>query len=373
MMSRKHFIDNIRWVTVILVLVYHVFFNFNAEGVLGSIGNFADVQYQDVYLYIVYPWFMALLFLVAGVGSRYSLDNKSSSKGFIRSRTLKLLVPSTIGLFVFQWILGYLNASIAGSLDQIPSAVKYPVMVLSGVGPLWFIQELWVYSLLLVLIRKIFSGKRIAAFFGNEGSGCKTACTLLLLIGGFLLMWGASQTQIDNPSLAQNFYNLYRPFFYIVPFLMGYYVFALENVQKMLQRMCLPLLIISVAGAVAYVSYYFGTDYTSSTCLQSVWTNIYAWVVILAVFACFKAWADKTSPFTAYMTRSSFGLYIVHMMVCTATCYYLKFTTLPIWSIYILSLAATLLITPLIYEVLRRIPFVRWCVFGIKVKRTASL
>ena len=36
MNQRYHFIDNLRWVTVVLVLIYHVFYNFNAQGVFGA-------------------------------------------------------------------------------------------------------------------------------------------------------------------------------------------------------------------------------------------------------------------------------------------------------------------------------------------------
>lgn len=62
---RKHWIDNLRWTTVILVLIYHVFYFYNNKGVFGGIGGFvADPmkQPQDVVMYILYPWFMMLLF-----------------------------------------------------------------------------------------------------------------------------------------------------------------------------------------------------------------------------------------------------------------------------------------------------------------------
>ena len=48
MKQRYYFIDNLRWVTVALVLIYHVFYNFNAQGVFGGIGGFAEEQWQDV-------------------------------------------------------------------------------------------------------------------------------------------------------------------------------------------------------------------------------------------------------------------------------------------------------------------------------------
>ena len=46
---RKHWIDNLRWVTGLLVLLYHVIYFYNNKGVFGGIGGFGDVpQYQDV-------------------------------------------------------------------------------------------------------------------------------------------------------------------------------------------------------------------------------------------------------------------------------------------------------------------------------------
>ena len=48
MKNRYFFIDNQRWVVVVLVLIYHVFYNFNAVGVIGGIGGFAPEQWQDV-------------------------------------------------------------------------------------------------------------------------------------------------------------------------------------------------------------------------------------------------------------------------------------------------------------------------------------
>ena len=110
---RKSYIDNIRWLTVILVVLYHVIYMFNGIETFGVIGPFAKVQYQDAFQYIVYPWFMLLLFLVSGMSARFALNNRSA-KEFIRNRTRKLLVPSTLGLLVFWWILGYYNLQIGG-------------------------------------------------------------------------------------------------------------------------------------------------------------------------------------------------------------------------------------------------------------------
>lgn len=46
---RKLYIDNIRWITVVLVVLYHVIYMFNGIETFGVIGPFSDVQYQDAF------------------------------------------------------------------------------------------------------------------------------------------------------------------------------------------------------------------------------------------------------------------------------------------------------------------------------------
>lgn len=40
MKARYYFMDNLRWVAVLLVLFYHVFYNYNAVGVFGGVGRY---------------------------------------------------------------------------------------------------------------------------------------------------------------------------------------------------------------------------------------------------------------------------------------------------------------------------------------------
>ena len=82
---------------------------------------------------------------------------------------------------------------------------------------------------------------------------------------------------------------------------------------------------------------------------------------------------DRTGPFAAYMTRSSYGLYIVHYVVVASLGYMMKtYTQLPPAALYLILGVAVFALSPLLYEVLRRIPFLRWCIFGEKKARPAK-
>ena len=386
-MNRKHFLDNIRWVTVLLVLLYHVIYFYNNKGVFGGIGGWVDdpkAQPQDAIMYILYPWFMMLLFLVAGISSRYALHpvsgltiNTSRCQWF-KKRTRQLLVPSTIGLFVFQWMTGYFNTQIAGVAQGIPNQiasipagpVRYMACAFSGIGPLWFIQELWLFSLLLIIIIAIERDRLYNAVgrLLQSTRGWSRLCRLaLLLVGGFLLIWAGAQGSIPHPDehSAQGLWNLYRPAAYFVPFLMGYYLFSRDNVQRFLSRYTYWLLVPAVAAGVALTLATWGQDNTAPLYLMHWSTNLFAWLAILAMLACFKAWADRTTPLASYMTRSSYGIYIVHYLIIAALGYMLKlYTPLPPVADYLILLVEVFTLSPALYELLRRIPFVRWAVLG---------
>ena len=368
-MERKHWIDNLRWVTVLLVLLYHVIYFYNNKGVFGGIGGFGDYpeypQYQDVLMYIVYPWFMPLLFLLAGVSARYALQ-RQSAKEWLGNRTRKLLVPGTIGLFVFHWMVGYFNTMVAGQGEMLaaaPGPGKYIMCALSGIGPLWFIQLLWLLCLVLLLVRALDRKDRFWNWCGKAG--------IVVVVLQGVLFWVGEQTLVKNPrpESADGLLNLYKPLFYLVPFLLGYFVFSHDAVQEKVRKAWIPLMACAVVAGVVLVVTTFGQDNTSPQYLASPLNCLYGWLMCLALMGWFHARFDRTSRFATYMTRSSYGLYIVHYLVVASLGYMMKtYTQLPPVVMYLILGVAVFTLSPMIYEILRRIPFVRWCVCGIKKK-----
>lgn len=351
---RKFYLDNIRWATVILVLVYHVFYMFNGVGILGGIPKAASIPAFDWIACMIYPWFMALLFVIAGMSARYALQNRTE-KQFIKERAVKLIIPSTLGLFVIHWITGYLNIKMGGGLEYIPPALLYPISAISGTGPLWFIQMLFVFSCILVLFRKMDKADKVWTLCG------KANVPVVLLL--FLLMWGAAQI-LNMPVL-----TMYRFGIYFAAFLIGYYIFSHEEVQEIIEKIRIPMLCLSIIGAVFYLVRYGGSNFTDSDCLQSGLTNLYLWIVILAIIGCGKKYFNQETAFTRYMTKSSFGIYILHYPVLIVTCYVLHYyAKLPaIWN-YVIALVVELVMTFAVYEVVKRAPVLRYFVLGIKKK-----
>ena len=358
---RKHYLDNIRWMTVAIVVLYHVIYMYNAEGIVGVVGKITDmkVQYQDMFQYIVYPWIMPVLFIVSGISSRLYLD-RHTHKEFIRSRTTKLLVPCTIGLFAFQFIQGYINASISGvsSSSDMPMVGVVIATILSGIGVLWYIQMLWLFSLALVLIRKIEKDRL--------WNLCKkTGIVAVLLITPFV--WGAGQI-LNTPVIV-----VYRFGLYFFLFLLGYFVFSHDEVIEVLKKWFMLFLVASVALCFLFCRMFFGMNYADNPIYKSPYFLIYGYFACMAILGGMAKYGDFNNRFTEWMTKRSYGLYVFHYLGISAFALYIaKPGLVPPLASYILTTIAGFGGAYLLNAIISRIPFWRWAVLGISKKKEAK-
>ena len=358
---RKHYLDNIRWATVIIVVIYHVFYMYNAEGVLGGLGKITDlpVQHYDAFQYFVYPWFMPVLFVVSGISARLYLDGHSDGD-FIKSRTLKLLVPSTIGLICFQFIQGYVSMSLGGGFEglvsaQVPGPVIFLIMVASGSGVLWFMHLLWIYCVVLILARKIEKGKLLEA-------GAKAPLWLIVLF--VLPIWGAAQI-LNTPIV-----SVYRFAFYFVFFMLGYYVFSNDEVIERLKKIALLLIVLAAVLCVLFTVMYFGQNYADKPVNRGFLFSLDAYVGSLAMISGMARFGDGSSGLTKWLSGHSFGLYVFHYLgISSVALLIAKPALLPAPACYLLSLVAGFAFGYGLYAVISRIPFFRWAVLGISRKK----
>ncbi len=356
---RKHYIDNIRWITVVLVVIYHVFYMYNGEGVVGVVGKITnvDVQYWDIYQYIVYPWFMVILFMVSGISSRLYLD-RHTDREFVSSRTTKLLVPCTIGLFAFQFIQGYINTGLSELFirqPEMPLVGRVVAIIASGIGVLWYIQMLWLFSLALVLIRKIDRDR-----LWNICSRTNIVVILLLAVPFYVM-----GIILNTPLIV-----VYRFGLYFFAFLLGYFIFSHDEVIEVLKKWCVPLMAAAVALCIIFCVIYFGQNYADNPAYRSLPFLMYSYFASLAILGGMAKYMDFSTPFTEWMSKRSFGQYVFHYLGISAVGLFLaKPGLIPAWAAYLLSFIAGFGLAFLLYEIISRLPFFRWAVLGIKKRK----
>ena len=351
---RKHYIDNIRWTTVVLVIVYHIIYMYNSKGIITNLAE-PGIPEMDFFAALVNPWFMVLLFVVAGMSARYSLE-KRSSKEFAKDRTFKLLIPSIAIILIFGWVNGWITDlevdMFAAAPVKIPFIIKYIIYCISGIGPLWFAQELYLGSMLLLLLRKIDKKDKLYQLGGKVN--------IIVLIIMALAVW-ISSFLFNTPLI-----EVYRNGIYLFTFFLGYYVFSHEKVTDKLVKWKWLLLGLAVVAGVGYGFLFYGENYTTRFCLQHIVTNLYCWFAVLAIIGCFKAWLNKTNKFATYMTKANYAFYVLHYTVMLVYAYlWVRNTEFPLIWHYIVPLLATFITLPLLYELIRRIPVLRFLILGI--------
>lgn len=355
---RKHYLDNIRWTTVVIVVIYHVFYMYNAQGIAGGLGKITslDVQYHDLFMYVVYPWMMPILFIVSGISSRLYLE-KHTDKEYMRNRTLKLLVPSTIGLFVFQFIQGYISMALSdafASMNGVPALIVYLIMAISGSGVLWYAQILWFFCVMLSGIRRLEKDRG-----WKLGSKANIAVLLLLAVP----VWLSAQSG-NVPVVA-----VYRFGFYSCLFFLGYFIFSHDEVIEILKKYFPVIVSVALALCVAFCLTYFGKNICDAPINRSILFTAYSWFACLAILGGYAGYFDLESGLTRWMNRHSFGLYVFHYLGISSVALFLaRPGYLSPFLIYLLSLAAGFAAGYGIEYVISRLPFFRWAVLGISRK-----
>ena len=353
---RKPYLDNLRWAVGVLVVLYHVIYIYNAQGIAGSYRPILESQPWDVFLYALHPWFMPVLFVVSGICSKIYLDTHTE-KDFIKSRTRKLLVPSTLGLFAFQFIQGMVNMRLNGvyeTLGDMPPAVVALITAVSGIGVLWFIQLLWVFSLLLLPIRRLEKGR-----LWKLCERANAPALLLLLLPVWLL------GQIGNTPVIV----VYRFGYYGAFFLLGYFVFSHDSAIELLKKGFLPLLIAALALGTTFCARYFGQNYADVPVNRTLLYAAFGYAASLAALGGAAKYFNMETPFTRWMARRSYGLYVFHYLGISATALLLGQPAL--WG-YAVCAVAGFGVGYLLNAVISRIPVYRWLVLGIRKEKARS-
>ena len=183
---RKPFLDNLRYGIVLSVVAYHVFYQFNSVGVITNV-VIPGIPALDAPLYVLYPWFMAALFMISGICARYSLE-KQTGKQYLKGKVRRQLIPSVAIIFLIGWSTGWVTDQYAnifgGNGGQVPGLIKYFVWCMSGIGVLWFLHELLLCEVVLVLIRRLDKKDRLWQLGGKA-----TFPIICLLVLG---LWGSA-------------------------------------------------------------------------------------------------------------------------------------------------------------------------------------
>lgn len=103
---RKHYIDNLRWIILLILIPYHAAMAWNTWGEPNYIFIEENRLISSVIVFFS-PYFMPLLFVLAGMSTKYALQ-KRTIKEYLDERIKRLLVPLLFGTIVLMPIMAYI-------------------------------------------------------------------------------------------------------------------------------------------------------------------------------------------------------------------------------------------------------------------------
>ncbi len=351
---RRNYIDNLRTASILLLFPYHTAMMFNSFESFYVYSH--PVKALNVFLVVAWPWFMPLLFALAGASSAYALSKRTAGQ-YIKERFRKLFVPLLSGVLLLVPMQTYYaerfhNGYTGGYLAQYILFFTKPTDLTGyhgGFTPaqLWFVLYLFVISL-LALPLMLWYNKQEAKIDAKK-------LTLPVLLPMFLIpLLMALILNIGGKSVGE----------YFAYFVLGFLVLSRDEVIERLRQNRWGLLGLAVLLLGALYGYYVASGGSFAMIPYAILSRAAGWVTLLALMGGAKQWFNDTNRVLTYLAGASFVVYVFHQSWLVAAGYYAFKMTHNAAAVCALVIPASIVLSIASYEVVKRIPVTRW-MFGM--------
>ena len=343
---RRAYIDNLRSAIVLLVVLYHACLVFAGSGAVLNVQG-PPLPVLDGVGLLLYPWLMPLMFLLAGMSARYALE-KRTLRQFRADRVRRLLLPLLGALACFAWPLVALTFHVmGGSVGEMIAYFPKPgsalfFLALMGMGPQWFLLELFLFSMVLPVARRLDAGGRLTGLARRAGPPAWAVF--------WLVYWaGSAFGNLGN-----------REALNLLMLLLGYFVFAQQEVIDRLERLAPAFIAAAAALGGAVTLYFWGVSCVAAEFLTHPLTTAYGWCACLALLSGFRRWCGGSGAASRFWRARSFAVYQFHYLAMMVTAWIVtEVRPLPAAAAFPAVLLLPVGVSLLFYEGISRIPGLR--------------
>lgn len=360
---RKYYIDNLRWIAIILLFPIHTAVLFFQKGSQDFIFNsILENKVSWLFFLTITPTLMGMLFLIAGMSTRYSLERRSYSE-YLSERIKKLLIPFFTGILTvipcMYYIVSLETGYSKGFIPFMSSYLSDPITMPSKVTHLWFILCLFIVSIVALIF--IVPARRNKFAISPK----KIAAPHTVLLGIVFILLGQFINFGATVTLSGAFILL----------LIGYFFFSHEVVKEKIvikTWLFLGIFIILNIGNIIL----FNEGYQTGCGIANykvAWFSPYygmltQWFGILALISLGSKFLEFQNKFTKYMSEASFAIYIFHFPSLLLSAYIFAPLVKNQLLQFLIIIGVGFIFCIGIYEVIRRIPILRF-LFGIGKKK----
>lgn len=330
--TRLIYIDNIRLLMIVFVVVQHLAVTYSGMGSWyyregKPIGFLAQLLF-GFYQTLTQGYFMGLLFLIAGYFVPRAYDRKGFGR-FVTDRLIRLGIPTLLYMLIIHPFTDYVLMSSRDGFHTFTAYYWHYLISLDFIGssgPLWFAFALLVFTVLYAAVRLIFGGKE-AASARQITIGWKSLTALILGIAALAFLIRTVQP------MGTSVLNMQLCYFaqYIVLFILGTAAYRHDLFSKLNYRMGKRLLIgaLTLGFAAWCVIMQFGGarsgnmtaingGFTWQSAAFSLWETFTAVAVDFALIVLFRERFNKQGKFTKALSASAFAVYVFHTPIIVA-------------------------------------------------------
>ena len=315
---RKWFIDNLRWIVIFLLIPYHAAQAFNVWGEMNYICFTPNKAISSMTVFLS-PYYMPLMFLLAGMSTRYALKKRTYGQ-FVVERIKRLLVPFIFGTLFFCPILSYLgdknNYGYKGGFFAHYKVFFTRWTDLAGfdggfnVGQFWFLYFLFVISVvgigIIGLVNFVKADRDNNDGKDNEGSkemNGKVLSFPVVCLFVIPLPFLYDILSIGGKSFAE----------YLYIFLIGYYFLSDDRMIDKAARYRYITLAVGLIACVVnvYMFIWSGKDFGTWNIIAKAFAE---WFMILALVGIGKNSLDITNKAFRFFLSRSFLVFSIHFV-----------------------------------------------------------
>jgi glucan biosynthesis protein C len=343
---RLDWIDNLRWLVIVMVVLIHVCATYSG---LGSWYYHEearlDVASQIVfYAYEIFSqsFFMGFLFLLAGHFVPSAYDHKGFGR-FALDRLVRLGAPTAIFMFILHPLTELIKKAFLQPplrLADIPAFYRWYVGGLRFFresGPLWFALALLVFTLAYAVVRRLAEGfgarhreKSRLPRPGRLWRAAPSHGTLIALIG--LLAAASYLARLAQP-IGTSWYNMQLCFFpqYVVLFLIGLWTRRSGFLGSVAYGLGMRWFRLTLAAGIPAWGLLLVSGGLLSGNLQAfagglhwqaaayaLWEAFFCVGICLGLIVLYRERANVRSRFTGFLADNNFGVYVFHTPILVA-------------------------------------------------------
>lgn len=366
--GRRFDLDWLRVCGVFLVVIFHTMMIFILEP--WAVVYIKDTEYIHCFRQIsnfIHVFNMPLMFVIAGMAVKISLESRSVGQ-FIKERCSRLLLPAAFGCIFLNPIMTFLYRTSPGENKSflehyIGFFTKDPgdlAGLKGGFTPahFWFILFLLIYSLAILPLIPWLKG------FGTE----RAKSIIKILSRPYMLLLMAIPVAV---TAAINILDDKNPLTYFLMFLTGYFIMVDDTFRMAINRDKWGYLVLGTACSVTGIL--FGDSFSAWTVpwiLISFAMQLARIAMVFALLGIGNCFLNRDSKILRYLSKASFPIYMIHLLISTATGYLVINLSIKIPGIqkFFLVLLMTMVLSVLFYEMIKRIRILS-VLFGIKYKK----